>query len=249
MKTYLINLDRSSDRLGVMIDRLKTIGIAFERVAGIDGIKLKPEDYSVNAPNPLYPHPLTPGEIGCYLSHKKCWQQIVDSKEDWGLVLEDDCIFQSSASRYLTNLNWIPAGCKLIHFYYTAKRPAYTDKTISLEDGNTLFCARVSLPVGAYAYMMSREAALLALKLSETISEPVDNFLFGVFSPYPKLMPSWRLKGSVLVPCREIGTTIQGRKNKKNSLYSIHPKRLFRKFKICVMRMKLSPISHYLLKV
>lgn len=246
MKTYLINLDRSPDRLSVMTDRLKAIDVTFERVSAIDGINLETKEFVVDVPNALYPYTLTAGEIGCYLSHRKCWQKIVDSGEDWGLVLEDDCIFQPCASQYLTNTNWIPKECKLIHFYYTTQRAAYTDKTIKLPNGNVLFRVRVSLPVGAYAYLMSREAALTALKLSKTILEPVDNYLFGVFSPYPNQINSWRLQGCILKPCLDVNTTITGRKKKAQSLYCLHPGRLMKKALIKYTQIKMAKIMQYL---
>ena len=35
------------------------------------------------------PH-LTKGGIGCYLSHRKCWKELIESEDDYLLVLEDD---------------------------------------------------------------------------------------------------------------------------------------------------------------
>lgn len=248
MKTYLINLDRSKDRLEVMKERLSAIGVTVERVPGVDGSKIDIASLSVDVPNPSYPRSLTQGEIGCFLSHRKCWEKLVESGDDWALILEDDCIFHPSASRYLTSIDWIPDGCQLIHFYYTNKAKVYTDKLIDLPDGNRLFRAKVSLPVGAYAYCISKEAALIALELSQTIYEPVDNFLFGVFSPFPRRVDSWRLEGSVLEPCREIESTIPGRKVKAFSWYKFHPLRLSNKLKIKQLRKNLLALEHFLFK-
>lgn len=247
MKTYLINLDRSKDRLVVMKERLSTIGITAERVPGIDGSKINVASISIDVPNSSYPRSLTQGEIGCFLSHRKCWKKLIESGDDWALILEDDCIFHPSASRYLTTIDWIPEGCQLIHFYYTNKAKVYTDKLIELPDGNRLFRAKVSLPVGAYAYCISKEAAGVALELSKTICEPVDNFLFGVFSEFPRHVDSWRLLGSVLVPCREIQSTIPGRKIKAFSWYKFHPLRMFHKLRIKWQRRALQALEHYLM--
>lgn len=248
MKTYLINLDRSIDRLEVMKERLSAIGVTVERVPGIDGSKIDITSLSVDVPNPSYPRTLTTGEIGCFLSHRKCWEKLVESGDDWALILEDDCIFHPSASRYLTSINWIPVGCQLIHFYYTNKAKVYTDRLIDLPDGNRLFRAKVSLPVGAYAYYISKEAARIALELSQTIYEPLDNFLFGVFSPFPRRIDSWRLHGSVLEPCREVQSTIPGRKVKAFSWYKFHPLRLFNKLRIKWLHHSLQAIEHYVMK-
>jgi glycosyl transferase family 25 len=39
---------------------------------------------------PSYPFRLGPGEVGCFLSHRRCWQRIVDSDWDYALIVEDD---------------------------------------------------------------------------------------------------------------------------------------------------------------
>ena len=60
MKTYLINLDRSKDRLAVMTERLAAIGVTAERVSGIEGSKLDLSSFDIEVPNPSYPRRLTP---------------------------------------------------------------------------------------------------------------------------------------------------------------------------------------------
>ena len=66
----------------------------FERVNAIDGSKLKHNElkhhYDVDLNRRQYHSVLTLGEIGCYLSHRKVWQKIVDEHLDFALVLEDD---------------------------------------------------------------------------------------------------------------------------------------------------------------
>lgn len=247
MKTYLINLDRSTDRLAVMNERMSAIGITAERVSGVEGAKLDLKSENIAVPNYKYPRSLTLGEIGCFLSHRKCWEKFVQSGDEWALILEDDCIFHKAASRYLTTIDWIPSGCQLVHFYYAKSATVYSDKTIKLADGNYLYRTKISLPVGAYAYFISREAALKALELSQVIEEPVDNFLFGIFSQFPKVIDVWRPQGAVVLPCEEVQSTIPGRQVKSFSWYQVHPKRLFNKFKIKFLRKRLQSYKQFLM--
>lgn len=247
MKTYLINLDRSADRLAVMKERMAAIGISAERVSGVDGSNLDMNSINIDVPNPRYPRPLTPGEVGCFLSHRKCWEKLVESDDDWALILEDDCIFHKAATRYLNNVDWIPNGCQLIHFYFAKSATVYSDKKIELKDGNKLFRTKASLPVGAYAYFISRKAATKALELSKVIEEPVDNFLFGVFSEFPQIIDVWRPQGAIMHPSEEIQSTIPGRKTKSFSWYQVHPSRLFKKIKIKYHRKTLQPYKHFLM--
>lgn len=94
VKVYLINLDRSSDRLARCAPLLDRLGLPWERVPAVDGRALPPEVLARLNPHPA-PHgewfrPLTPGEIGCFLSHLRCWELIQAQGPEVGIVLEDD---------------------------------------------------------------------------------------------------------------------------------------------------------------
>ncbi len=246
IKTYLINLNRSIDRLEVMNNRLNTVGLSYERVSAIDGITLSSEMYKEISPNTRYPHPLTVGEVACFLSHKKCWELFLQSNFEWALILEDNCTLSKSAMQYFTESTWIPPDCKLINFCNREDNTIFSDKQVTLTDGNTLLRVKITPPIGAYAYIISKEAAKNAIEQSEVIYEPVDNFLFGAFSSYASKNAHWRLKGSVIWRCNETKTTIIGRSNHKYSWYSIHPKRLLKKVYIKFKKLTLSKVQHYI---
>ena len=103
-----------------MLDgHLKCFGIQYERVPATDAQTLSEEIYkTVTAPNIEYPHHLRPGEIACFLSHRFCWQKLVNSNNDWALILEDHCEFSQLADRYLKSTDWIPCNCELIQLNY-----------------------------------------------------------------------------------------------------------------------------------
>lgn len=235
MKVYLVNMDRSTDRLEIMLKRLSALELDFERVSAVDGSKLKDAEKScVNSPNWRYPYCLTPGEVGCFLSHKKCWQKLVDSGDDWALVLEDDSVFHPKAAEYFHSTDWIPEGVQLVQFSF-AKDSTFSDKSILLSNGSHLVRVKHSSPCGTYAYMISREAALKGLELSEKIEGPIDNFMFGMFFDFPKIVFNWRLQECVVKVIDDVAPTIsgRGRGNKTNNIYKIHPLRLIEK--ICIL--------------
>ena len=94
MRIAIINLDISVDRLRKCRDQLSKYGHDFDRISAVD-IRLKEnagliETYSVILNYFGYYKTLKPGEIGCYLSHRKLWQNMVDKNIDQMLVLEDD---------------------------------------------------------------------------------------------------------------------------------------------------------------
>ena len=114
---FLINLDRSADRLARCAPILDRLGVSWERVPGIEGKKLDAARLASLNPHPA-PHgewfrPLTPGELGCFLSHLRCWQLIEERGLDCGLVLEDD--FDTFDACTLQNLQTLAASATGAH--------------------------------------------------------------------------------------------------------------------------------------
>lgn len=244
-QTYLINLKESSDRMMAMQDSLSQFSVDFERVEAIDAQALTDDIYAtVTAPNIEYPHQLRPGEIACFLSHRKCWQELIDSNSEWALVLEDHCDFSPKAEKYLKSSDWIPKGCDLVQLIFT-ETPSYTNQQIDLPDGNALIKLLCSSSRRASAYFISRKAAELALRESLQIPSPVDNFLFGPWSDYSKKVPCWRLLGAVVRRNAQAETTILGRgsKNKTRNKERFYPKRIWLKLGMKFKRLFLK--KHY----
>lgn len=107
MEVYLINLDRRGDRLQAIQKTFDRIGLSFIRIAAVDGMLMSQDERD-------WVYSLTPGEIGCYLSHKKCIELIAASQNEYGVVLEDDVQFSDGVERYLTDMNWIPKGADIV---------------------------------------------------------------------------------------------------------------------------------------
>ena len=95
-KVFVINLDKSTDRLALCQQNLERLGIDFERIPAVYGKDLSEQqvvDFYDRAANQKgYKKDLNTGELGCYLSHIKCWQKIVDEQLDFALILEDDFV-------------------------------------------------------------------------------------------------------------------------------------------------------------
>lgn len=94
MHTYLINLARDADRLAPMARQLDALGLPWQRVEAVYGRDLDAEQrrvlYDAGANQRLYHQPLVDGEIGCYTSHLRVWQRLLDDGHPMALVLEDD---------------------------------------------------------------------------------------------------------------------------------------------------------------
>lgn len=95
---YLINLNRRPERLKKMNQMLRLLGIQFKRVEAIDGYNLT-QRYLTSIKflpgylDPYHKRPMKLGEIGCFLSHFKVWEDIVNNGYERAIILEDDVHF------------------------------------------------------------------------------------------------------------------------------------------------------------
>jgi glycosyl transferase family 25 len=92
-KTYLINLDRATDRFAFMDSQLKSLGIEYERIAAVDrmAIDASVPEFDARGYRLLHGRDFHDGEIACYLSHIACLRAFLASSADYALILEDDC--------------------------------------------------------------------------------------------------------------------------------------------------------------
>lgn len=85
--TYLINLDRATERLEIMKKEFEQCQMSFERFPAVDASNL--EDYEYRIDN-KYDRNLLNGEIGCYLSHVYVLERFLKTNNDFALIIEDD---------------------------------------------------------------------------------------------------------------------------------------------------------------
>jgi len=94
LNCYLVNLARAPERLEASRKRFEAGGIPFERIEAVDGLALPPEERRAVCPPVRFylanAHRVLPGEIGCVLSHLKCWRQAFGGGEPVAAVFEDD---------------------------------------------------------------------------------------------------------------------------------------------------------------
>ncbi len=239
----VVNLERSKDRWAVMQSELQRFGVAYERVEAVDGYALSPEEMESIVPplNSLakidFAGCLFPGEVGCFLSHRKCWKRLVDSAENWGLILEDDIELSDHAREYITSEDWIPAGVDLVQLHLLPLKGGPCVKIrrnyIELRTGRRLVQQVKPGSLGTQGYFISKNAAAKALALSERLPAPVDDFLFQLEMPFQKQVSVWRLLPAVIQERVECKSTIQegrSKKRKKCFCIKINPVGVYHRF-------------------
>ena len=95
MKIFIVNLQSSVDRRERMKFLLAEKGITdYEFIEAVDGRKMSEEEqehvFDQKKAFQWYGRICRPGEIGCTLSHQKCYRKMVDEGIDVALILEDD---------------------------------------------------------------------------------------------------------------------------------------------------------------
>lgn len=173
MLVLVINLDRAPERLMHMRSEFERIGADFTRLAATDGRLLDAAD-SLNA---LEDRLLSKGEIACFMSHRRCWQQLADSGESHAVVLEDDVFLGQGAERFLTTADWFPAGAGLVKLETYMSPTTITAKPAALVEGHGVH-RLLGKHLGTGGYVLDQQTAQMLLDLSATIDRQVDDFLF-----------------------------------------------------------------------
>ena len=89
----IIHLERSLERKPQVRKLKKDLPYRTKVVEAVDGSKLDNDlskSYTPRLLRPRYPFSLRSAEVGCFQSHRKCWQEILDRGLDSAFIIEDD---------------------------------------------------------------------------------------------------------------------------------------------------------------
>jgi glycosyl transferase, family 25 len=92
MKTYLINLDRSPDRLEFFRSQAQAVGVSFERIPAIDGRSLPETTWKSIVDKRFEFQPINVYEVAVFLSHKAIWERMIRDGVSMAAIFEDDAI-------------------------------------------------------------------------------------------------------------------------------------------------------------
>jgi glycosyl transferase family 25 len=127
MRVFVINLPLRNDKKENMLRQGEKHGIPLEMIEAVNGKAFSEDQLRELA----WDYPaccLTPGVIGCALSHLKIYKKMVDEGIGLALVLEDDAILQEALPRVLGELEAIDkndeAKIYLLSSHYYKSGPA-----------------------------------------------------------------------------------------------------------------------------
>lgn len=216
----VINLDRSPERLESITRQLSALGLSFERIAAIDGRKMSPEEFErleARYDDPrkfVFRKALFPTEVACFLSHAACWQKLVESDSEWGLVMEDDVTLSPRFKLFATSSDWIPQGVCIVQIHGYCQTAFTVTESYPVFDTELLRIIRPT-PLGCVAYLIHREAAAYALATYRPIPAPVDDWLFYPYSDFARRFPPHRLRSACATALGEAPSDIGSRARRK----------------------------------
>lgn len=172
-------MDASEDRLQNIKTELKKLHLDFTRVPAVNGSALTPSELNVHYSSTLnkktYRRPLSQGEIGCYLSHRLIWQQVVDQKLSMALVIEDDAELSEKLPNALSHVEQIPIDWDMIKL---SEPPRYKKRDSAIKlDKETFLCQYRKIPSTTTAYVISYKGAIKLLEARNLFGRPVDEDL------------------------------------------------------------------------
>lgn len=184
--SFILNLDRNAERLRFMQAQFGALGLEFTRVHGIDGQTLD-RSRSRAAPYAL----LSAGEIGCFESHRKAWQAVVDQDLPAGIVLEDDVAIADDYGELTFEMDFLET-IDLIKID-THPRPSIQGEKERGAIPGRILRRMLGSENSASGYVITARGARRLLKQSENYIMPVDLFLFNLDSPAFIRSVIWKL--------------------------------------------------------
>src|SRR6478735_3051134 len=123
MKTYVINLPQSPERRRNISEQLQVAGVSYEFVDAVDGRRIAPAERTRLVDESTvarYPHWLTPGQIGCSLSHLQAYKRFLASggSDEVALILEDDATMTTPFWEVVTSAISHMRGSEVVLLYF-----------------------------------------------------------------------------------------------------------------------------------
>jgi glycosyl transferase family 25 len=170
---WVINLDKSKDRLEKISNNLKSLGLKYNRFSAINGKNITEE--KIKQITNIYCKTLlcNYGIVGCASSHIELWKKLVNSNSEYYVILEDDVLLNKTSvdiikklenklSEY--NIDWLSLYCVNIGCGIS-KNEFEIDE---YKFGKPFF------PLQTAAYILTKNGAKQLLKNIDKISYHID---------------------------------------------------------------------------
>ena len=179
---WVVNLKKSIDRRKYITKHLDELGLDFQLIEAVNGHNLTGKKLSAlyNAQDALrrIRREMSPGEIGCSLSHLKIYQKMIDEDVEEVIVLEDDAEINRDFLEILQRKIDFPPDRELLLLFHGGKY------NTSFRKRRTIFkqyqiVKFVAPPYGTLGYLIKQSAARKLLTAGYPIQVPADQLTGG----------------------------------------------------------------------
>jgi glycosyl transferase family 25 len=203
---FVINLDRSADRMQRIGDKLTRFGLTYERYPAIDGSRLEEAFVAQNYPNllDLVRGGGALGGVGCWISHVEVAKLILSRALERACVIEDDSEFDGTFPLFVQEATKYPIYADAIKLEAVMRRKFVLGSAVGRVAGRQLAYVPGNNTSGSSCYIITKLGAQKAIEASQKSGyQTIDHFMFtfeqsGIkplhVLPYParqcRLLPS-----------------------------------------------------------
>jgi glycosyl transferase family 25 len=179
---YVISLARATKRRASIVSLLDALSIPHAIMEATDGNHMTDAQANSLAPSRnrlALRWPLSKGEIGCAASHRAAIRRIVDTRAEFGCIMEDDARPGMALPGFL-DVDWLRQLPPFDILKLTGDRASKRDDIampISNRHGYRI-CAPVHPSYGASGYVVSGEGAERLLRRLDVIDDTSDVMMF-----------------------------------------------------------------------
>lgn len=173
LPVVVISLLESQDRKDYISEQLSQYDVPF-RFFEAKRFKAYPPQYDAVTRMKNHGNHLNLSEVGCYDSHCRIWQQLLDSGDEAWCILEDDVELSDQFSAVLMQVAALPSPYGIVRLYEYGGRGAW--EIGKLPDGSVIKDHRAQ-PHGLQGYVIHREAAKTLLAFAQYMIYPIDDVL------------------------------------------------------------------------
>ena len=178
MKTYLINLDRSTDRLSWFMEQAVALGLDVVRIPAVEGTTISSSEQLRYDSISLDHRVLSPARTGLPDEPSGGLAPHCRSRRPVELRCRGRPPYQQATSEFLAGSGWIPSGSDIVKAETILDPVTLSNQDIDAPGGRKLKGLR-SFHAGSAGYFISKDAAKVLLAFAEIHCEPADHFSSG----------------------------------------------------------------------
>ncbi|MFA5882577.1 MAG: glycosyltransferase family 25 protein [Acidimicrobiia bacterium] len=178
---WVISLERAQDRRESVTQAFSTLGIPFTMLDAVDGRMLSPDERRRHSRwRSLFAigRDMTPGDVGCSLSHLRVYERMLAAGVSEVVVVEDDVQPTAALVDVLVARDALPDDWQVVtlHSLFASAGPEPLDRPALTGDHRV--CTYARIPFGTQCYLINESGARRALDVAYPVRLPADELLY-----------------------------------------------------------------------